>query len=584
MNTRLRGILATFSFVFVIFNAMWAQNLIQHGCMTVDTDSIPSDVSPLDVRCFTLTGKSGDILLPFRSPNLVVSLHPKDTCELNVLVVARNQVRPVRWIWRLNSFMLVDSSEEFYILHPSHFLIRTNGQLCESSYTGQAVQYARFPAASLAGMSQLPQARLTYITFLIDHPSWAHAFRAREIRQQLKGTSQVLRILDFHVAQCSHLDPVVLSFYLNTIRPLFPCLNGKKLVFGISSHHELEEVNALSTAASVVNAHGVATFANSLQLALRYSVEFGVPMFFTPNGVDCNIFTPSSDLNREFLKDFINVGIVGATSLPWKRDLKGFDLLYTSASVIHNVTVIEQLRENRHALHSDMVNFYQKLDYLFVGSSTEGTPNPALEAMACGIPVIGTRVGNLLELLHDGVNGFVITRSVYNISATLRLALEARSNGAYFSLSRAARSTVMSRTWKLVSRNYEFLLAYTAAVQTSFQRPTLSPRSSFVHTLPRLYLVTHSLSVIQSFASICTHLAYNVYIVTQSISVMLSHLIYLSVLDCTNVGLLALTPSLKSTLSVMGPVDSFACCLSEWGLCKSLFPGTNFHQCTNFLA
>ena len=55
-----------------------------------------------------------------------------------------------------------------------------------------------------------------------------------------------------------------------------------------------------------------------------------------------------------------------------------------------------------------MLSFYRKIDFYLVTSSYEGTPNPALEAAACGVPVITTRVGNMPELIKDGVNGFFV--------------------------------------------------------------------------------------------------------------------------------------------------------------------------------
>ncbi|MEO8601389.1 MAG: glycosyltransferase [bacterium] len=38
----------------------------------------------------------------------------------------------------------------------------------------------------------------------------------------------------------------------------------------------------------------------------------------------------------------------------------------------------------------------------------EGTPNPALEAAACGCTVVSTPVGTLPELIRDAANGYLV--------------------------------------------------------------------------------------------------------------------------------------------------------------------------------
>ena len=67
-----------------------------------------------------------------------------------------------------------------------------------------------------------------------------------------------------------------------------------------------------------------------------------------------------------------------------------------------------------------MRDFYQSLHVYVCASRSEGTPNPCLEAAACGLPVVTTPVGNMPEFVRDGVNGFFVARDVDAIAATLR--------------------------------------------------------------------------------------------------------------------------------------------------------------------
>jgi glycosyltransferase involved in cell wall biosynthesis len=66
-----------------------------------------------------------------------------------------------------------------------------------------------------------------------------------------------------------------------------------------------------------------------------------------------------------------------------------------------------------------MLHWYQDLDVYVCASSSEGTPNPCLEAAACALPIVTTPVGNMPEFLVDGVQGFFIERTVESIRAAL---------------------------------------------------------------------------------------------------------------------------------------------------------------------
>ena len=53
-------------------------------------------------------------------------------------------------------------------------------------------------------------------------------------------------------------------------------------------------------------------------------------------------------------------------------------------------------------------NYYQMADIFTLPSYTEGLPMVVIEAMACGIPVVGSNAGGIPELVKDNVNGFLV--------------------------------------------------------------------------------------------------------------------------------------------------------------------------------
>jgi glycosyltransferase involved in cell wall biosynthesis len=56
----------------------------------------------------------------------------------------------------------------------------------------------------------------------------------------------------------------------------------------------------------------------------------------------------------------------------------------------------------------DLMPLFEKASLLVHTSDSEGCPNVILEAMACGRPVVATRVGDIPSLIKDGETGFLV--------------------------------------------------------------------------------------------------------------------------------------------------------------------------------
>lgn len=58
--------------------------------------------------------------------------------------------------------------------------------------------------------------------------------------------------------------------------------------------------------------------------------------------------------------------------------------------------------------YSEIGSLYQALDLCVVTSRQEGGPKAILEAMASGVPIVTTRVGQAMDLVQNGKNGFMV--------------------------------------------------------------------------------------------------------------------------------------------------------------------------------
>lgn len=83
-------------------------------------------------------------------------------------------------------------------------------------------------------------------------------------------------------------------------------------------------------------------------------------------------------------------------------------------------------------------------DLLLLPSSQESFGLAALEAMACSVPVIASRVGGLPEVVADGVSGFLLPPD--DIDGMAARAVEVlRDDALHARLAEAARRVVCER-------------------------------------------------------------------------------------------------------------------------------------------
>lgn len=188
-----------------------------------------------------------------------------------------------------------------------------------------------------------------------------------------------------------------------------------------------------------------AVVAMTAELAHSY-LESGLPpgkLARIPNGVDTREFVPVEGERRARLRvelgvhcDAMVVLFVGVV-----RWLKGVDVLLDAWERVHErlpdselylvgplsskpepdgrpfSEVMRQYLATRawstrvHLVgrRPDVHRWCQAADVFVLPSRVEGLPNALLEAMACGLPVVTTDIGGLLEVVRDKENGLIVS-------------------------------------------------------------------------------------------------------------------------------------------------------------------------------
>lgn len=130
--------------------------------------------------------------------------------------------------------------------------------------------------------------------------------------------------------------------------------------------------------------------------------------------------------------------------------------------LVYELGVVEQVRFVPPQPHERLAAFYRAVDVCLVPSRSESFGLVALEAAACGTPVVAASVGGLCSLVDDGLTGFLVEgRAPQDFAGPASLLLDDPDLAAAMGLSAEARSRryAWSITAARLRRLYADLLA-----------------------------------------------------------------------------------------------------------------------------
>lgn len=261
--------------------------------------------------------------------------------------------------------------------------------------------------------------------------------------------SGLIRSVDLHVQTSDKVsfkqaDAVYYAHF--SLMEKCPCKRDIPKLASVTSHKCLSEFK--KTVKTLKKFHRVSV---NNRILLNTFKDHVPDIFYTPNGVDTNFF---SFCDKEISSNPM-FGWVGNTD----RDTKNFKSIVSNLPSDVSLSIVGSSKKDKKdtlMTKLEMKEYYSGLDFFLVTSSTEGTPNPGLEALSTGIPVISTKVGNMVDLI-DETNGRLIEDNLSAFVSTIRNMQEINPE-RYIDMRKRARSSVESWDWSRQYKRWETFL------------------------------------------------------------------------------------------------------------------------------
>jgi glycosyltransferase involved in cell wall biosynthesis len=294
------------------------------------------------------------------------------------------------------------------------------------------------------------------ILAIADRPGWAIDNKTQNLQRALAGRFEIVKRFQHEVTaeELTDADIVLIYYWLELLKIPLPesvliqC--AQRLIIGICSHEELA-AERREPGLAILRRLPCAVFVNNRSLEREFAPLLDVPVHYTPNGVDTLFFCPLHTPRARH---------VGEIRVGWTGSLENFgpihrgfhDVVEPAIGAVACATLVTAIREEYWRNRNEMLDFYCELDVYVCASRSEGTPNPCLEAAACGVPLLTTRVGNMPELIRDGENGLFFDGSAAHLAAMITLLRDAPQYAS--ELSEGMLKTIREWDWLRQAENY----------------------------------------------------------------------------------------------------------------------------------
>jgi glycosyltransferase involved in cell wall biosynthesis len=190
-----------------------------------------------------------------------------------------------------------------------------------------------------------------------------------------------------------------------------------------------------------------------------------------PNGVDTEVFRPR---DRGFAREVLGIAqharVVLFVADSLNRPFKRFSLLVQAVNEMGNAADLLLLTvgrgkgdvpvrvAHRHLGHIGNARLlslvYSAADVVAVPSSQDNCPLVVLEGLACGVPVVGSAVGGIAEIVRHGVTGLLVPpEDAGALRAALQALLDEPSRRAEMAI-RCSQQALEEHSLRLQAQRY----------------------------------------------------------------------------------------------------------------------------------
>lgn len=183
-----------------------------------------------------------------------------------------------------------------------------------------------------------------------------------------------------------------------------------------------------------------------------------------PNSVDTQQFYAPPRVK----KSTPTVGLL-YSAIPWKGCDISFAALSRVSEAIPDLSVIAfgssppssslplpiNAQYVQQPAQNQIKDLYASCDVWLCGSRSDGFHLPLLEAMACRCPVVSTAVGGPIDVIKDGVNGYIVPVEDVDLLAQQLIHVLQLSQEQWQNMSDSAYRTAKQYTWDAAAELFE---------------------------------------------------------------------------------------------------------------------------------